>query len=125
MEYGTWPEGKRAAAGCGPPGNNPPTDLRIRYDREQLTWHWSAIATIHEFTHIRDYVKYNSCAPWETPQGRKDIEGVGLPASEEGFHAWVYRRADEEFLNTFGVRAPTDGNYDLTRDHKPLRCLFE
>ena len=130
VEYGSLPAGHPAAAGCGPPGNNPPTDIRIRYDRNQLAggsmaWHWAAISTIHEFVHVSDYVRYNSCAPWLTRQGKADLEKAEYEATQQGMHSWVYQRAHIEFYNTFGVMAPSDPDYRAADHNKPLSCLFD
>ena len=87
VDYGALPPGKPGGAGCFPGGNNPPTFIQIRFDRNQLTWHWAAIATIHEFIHVGDYIRYGSCAPWRTPGGAADVDTAGFDATADGMHA--------------------------------------
>ncbi len=90
-----------------------------------MTWHWAAISTTHEFMHVGGYVRYNSCAPWLTSQGKADLEKAGFDASRQGMHEWVYKRSHDEFYDSFGVRAPTDPDYDPNKHNKPLSCLFD
>jgi len=124
-------------AECRPKGNKPPTSVAVKLHRASLekssdgsessVWHWTALAAIHEFVHTGDFIGYDSCAPWYTLQGVRDIKRAGYTESDinkEGFEKWTVKRSDGEYLNTFGVRSPYDSRHVGSVDNKALPCLF-
>ncbi|MCY3839774.1 MAG: hypothetical protein OXH09_14155 [Gammaproteobacteria bacterium] len=125
-------------AECRPKGNKPPTSVAVKLHRASLekssdgsessVWHWAALAAIHEFVHTGDFIGYNSCAPWQTLQGVRDIKRAGYTESDinkDGFEKWTVKRSDEEYLDTFGVRSPYDPLHSAAAHNKPLPCLFD
>ena len=124
-------------AECRPKGNKPPTSVAVRLhraaleksgDAESSAWHWPALATIHEFVHTGDFIGYNSCVPWFTSGGIRDIKAAGYTESDlnrDGFEKWTVERSDDEYLSTFGVRSPYDPFYIAAAHNKPLPCLFD
>ena len=126
--------GHYGSAGCGPKGNNPPTTLVVKLNRAALeksgrstssAWHWASVAVIHEFIHVRDYIEYDSCAPWYTLKGLRAVTGAGYPSSLDGFEGWTDERTNTEYLNTFGFMSPEDRRHVAAVDNKPLPCLFD
>ncbi|MDE0442825.1 MAG: hypothetical protein OXL38_11960 [Gammaproteobacteria bacterium] len=121
---------------CQPKGNKPPTSVAVRLhraaletsgDAESSVWHWAPLAAIHEFIHAGDFIGYDSCAPWYTSGGVRDIKRAGYTESdinENGFEKWTVERADQEYEATFGVLSPYDPFHNATADNKPLPCLF-
>ncbi|MDE0421569.1 MAG: hypothetical protein OXK76_11885 [Gammaproteobacteria bacterium] len=125
-------------AECRPKGNKPPTSVAVRLHRASLekssdgsessVWHWAALAAIHEFVHTGDFIGYNSCAPWYTLQGVRDIKRAEYTESDinkEGFEKWTVERSDDEYEATFRVLSPYDPFYNAAADNKPLPCLFD
>ena len=126
--------GHYGSAGCGPKGNNPPTTLVVKLNRAALeksgrstssAWHWASVAVIHEFIHVRDFIEYDSCAPWYTLKGLRAVTGAGYPSSLDGFEGWTDERTNTEYLNTFGFMSPEDRRHVAAVDNKPLPCLFD
>ena len=122
-------------AACRPKGNKPPTSVAVRLHRASLekssdgsessVWHWAALAAIHEFVHTGDFIGYNSCAPWYTLQGVRDIKRAGYTErdiNKEGFEKWTVKRSDEEYLDTFGVLSPYDPDHVAATDNNPCRA---
>ena len=119
---------------CRPKGNNPPTSLAVRLHRAALeksggstssVWHWVPVAVIHEFTHVRDFIAYDSCNPWYTLEGFRAVTGAGYSSDESGFEKWTVERTDDEYEATFGVLSPYDPEYRASEHNKPLPCLFD
>ena len=123
----------------GPPRkvNEPPEGISVTYFRSALEnagdpyssdWHWAALAPIHENIHVDDFIRFNSCAPWETREGINALKKAGYTerdVNEEGFEKWVRVRANREYFDTFGVRSPEDPRYVTSAHNKPLSCLFQ
>ncbi|MCY3839776.1 MAG: hypothetical protein OXH09_14165 [Gammaproteobacteria bacterium] len=125
-------------AECRPKGNKPPTSVAVRLHRASLekssdgsessVWHWAALAAIHEFVHTGDFIGYDSCAPWYTLAGVRDIKRAGYTVrdiNKEGFEKWTVERSDDEYEAAFGVLSPYDPFHNATADNKPLPCLFD
>ena len=91
-------------------------------------WHWAALTTIHEFTHVGDFIGYDSCAPWLTSGGIRDILAAGYferDINKGGFERWTVERANNEYEATFGVKSPYDPDYVSAKHNKPLPCLLD
>ena len=97
-------------------------------DRYSSDWHWAALAPIHENIHVDDFIRFNSCAPWETVEGINALKKAGYTErdfNEAGFEKWTRKRSYEEYSDTFGVRAPEDPLHRAADHNKPLSCLFD
>ena len=117
--------------------NEPPEGITVTYfrsalenagDRYSSDWHWAALAPIHENIHVDDFIRFNSCAPWETVEGINALKKAGYTerdVNEEGFEKWTRVRSYKEYYDTFGVRAPEDPEHQAALHNKPLSCLFD
>ena len=131
-------------AGCHPDRdepprlvNEPPEGITVTFFRSAIEraggryssdWHWAALAPIHEYLHVDDFIRFNSCAPWETSAGQAAMRKAGYTERDfnrAGFEKWVRVRSWDEYRNVFGVRAPEDPFHRADADNKPLTCLFE
>ena len=69
-----------------------------------------------------DFIRFNSCAPWETSEGQAAMRDAGYTArdfNEAGFEKWVRVRSHQEYYDTFGVRAPEDPDYRVLLTTSP------
>ena len=104
-----------------------PSAIERAGGRYSSDWPWAALAPIHENLHVDDFIRFKSCAPWETSAGQTAMRNAGYNArdfNQAGFEKWVRVRSHQEYQDTFGVRAPEDPDYRVADDNKPLTCLF-
>ena len=98
---------------------------RLEWERDPANR--AAMGPLHEYLHVDDFIRFKSCAPWETSAGQTAMRNAGYNArdfNQAGFEKWVRVRSHQEYQDTFGVRAPEDPDYRVADDNKPLTCLF-
>ena len=98
---------------------------RLEWERDPANR--ATMGPLHEYLHVDDFIRFDSCAPWETSAGQAAMRDAGYTASDfnkAGFEKWVRVRSSDEYRNVFGVRAPQDPEYVSGKHNKPLSCLF-